>query len=74
MSDMNLCPKCKNMSNCLVPTELDTSAEMESLDEALEELREMQEEEGSNSVFIPEDVVFEVIVSECADFEEESFH
>jgi len=62
------------MSNCLVPTELDTSAEMESLDEALEELREMQEEEGSNSVFIPEDVVFEVIVSECADFEEESFH
>jgi len=57
-----------------VPTELDTSAEMESLDEALEELREMQEEEGSNSVFIPEDVVFEVIVSECADFEEESFH
>ncbi|MEK6537919.1 MAG: hypothetical protein AABY41_01725 [Nitrospirota bacterium] len=62
------------MSNCLVPTELDTSAEMESLDEALEELREIQEEEGSNSVFIPEDVVFEVIVSECADFEEESFH
>ena len=62
------------MSSCLVPTELDTSAEMESLDEALEELREMQEEEGSNSVFIPEDVVFEVIVSECADFEEESFH
>ena len=57
-----------------MPTELDTSAEMESLDEALEELREMQEEEGSNSVFIPEDVVFEVIVSECADFEEESFH
>jgi hypothetical protein len=57
-----------------VPTELDTSAEMESLDEALEELREIQEEEGSNSVFIPEDVVFEVIVSECADFEEESFH
>ena len=71
---MNLCQKCKHMSNCLVPTELDTSAEMESLDEALEELREMQEEEGSNSVFIPEDVVFEVIVSECADFEEESFH
>ncbi len=71
---MNLCPKCKHMSNCLVPTELDTSAEMESLDEALEELREVQEEEGSNSVFIPEDVVFEVIVSECADFEEESFH
>ena len=33
------------MSNCLVPTELDTSAEMESLDEALEELREIQEEE-----------------------------
>ncbi len=62
------------MSNCLVPTELDTSAEMESLDAALEELREIQEEEGSKSVFIPEDVVFEVIVSECADFEEESFH
>ena len=71
---MNLCPKCKHMSSCIVPTELDTSAEMESLDEALEELREMQEEEWSNSVFIPEDVVFEVIVSECADFEEESFH
>ena len=71
---MNLCPKCKHISNCLVPTEFDTSAEMESLDEALEELREIQEEEGSNSVFIPEDVVFEVIVSECADFEEESFH
>ncbi|MCC7202719.1 MAG: hypothetical protein IT393_08700 [Nitrospirae bacterium] len=62
------------MSSCLVPAELDTSAEMESLDEALEELREMQEEDGSDSVFIPEDVVFDVIVSECADFEEESFH
>lgn len=71
---MNLCPKCKHMSSCLVPAELDTSAEMESLDEALEELREMQEEDGSDSVFIPEDVVFDVIVSECADFEEESFH
>ena len=71
---MNLCPKCKHMSNCLVPTEVDTSAELEALEESLEELREMQEEETGNSVFIPEDVVFEVIVVECADFEEESFH
>lgn len=71
---MNLCPKCKHQSNCLVPVELDTSAELESIDEGLEELREIQEEEESNSVFIPEDVVFEVIVMECADYEEESFH
>jgi len=61
------------MATCLVPTELDTSAEIEALEESLEELREMQEEEA-NSVFIPEDVVFDVIVVECADFEEESFH
>lgn len=71
---MNLCPKCKHMSNCLVPTELDTSTEIESLEESLEELREIQSEESGNSVFIPEDVMFEVIVVECADFEEESFH
>ncbi len=71
---MNLCPKCKHQSACLVPTELDTSAELESIDEGLEELREIQEEEESNSVFIPEDVVFEVIVMECGDYEEESFH
>ena len=71
---MNLCPKCKHMSNCLVPTELDTSTEVESLDDSLEELREIQSEESGNSVFIPEDVMFEVIVVECADFEEESFH
>ncbi|HAS16592.1 MAG: hypothetical protein A2Y48_09565 [Nitrospirae bacterium RIFCSPLOW2_12_42_9] len=62
------------MSNCLVPTELDSTTEVASLEEGLEELREMQEEESGNSVFIPEDVVFEVIVIECADFEEESFH
>ena len=71
---MNLCPKCKHMSNCLVPTELDISTEVESLDESLEELREIQAEESGNSVFVPEDVMFEVIVVECADFEEESFH
>ena len=71
---MNLCPKCKHMSNCLVPTELDISSEVEALDESLEELREIQAEESGNSVFIPEDVMFEVIVVECADFEEESFH
>lgn len=61
------------MSTCLVPTEFDTSSEIDSLEESLEELREMQEEEA-NSVFIPEDVVFDIIVVECADFEEESFH
>lgn len=71
---MNLCPKCKHMSNCLVPTELDTSTEIGSLEESLEELREIQAEESGNSVFIPEDVMFEVVVVECADFEEESFH
>lgn len=71
---MNLCPKCKHVSNCLVPTELDTSTEIESIEESLEELREIQEEEAGNSVFIPEDVMFEVIVVECEDFEEESFH
>lgn len=71
---MNLCPKCKHMSNCLVPTELDTSTEIATLEESLEELREIQAAESGNSVFIPEDVMFEVIVVECADFEEESFH
>ncbi len=71
---MNLCPKCKHSSSCLVPMELDTSAELESLDEGLEELREIQEDEENDSVFVPEDVVFEVIVMECGDFEEESFH
>ncbi|MBI5406193.1 MAG: hypothetical protein HZA18_00680 [Nitrospirae bacterium] len=57
-----------------MPTELDISSEVESLDESLEELREIQAEDSGNSVFIPEDVMFEVIVVECADFEEESFH
>lgn len=71
---MNLCPKCKHVSNCLVPTELDTSTEIETLEESVEALRDLQEEESGNSVFIPEDVVFEVIVVECADFEEGSFH
>ncbi len=69
----SLCARCRHMATCLVPTELDTSAEIEALEESLEELRDMQEEEV-NSVFIPEDVVFDVIVVECADFEEESFH
>ncbi len=71
---MNLCSKCKHMSNCIVPMELDTSSELEAIDESLEEIREIQEDESGNSVFVPEDVVFEVIVTECADFEEESFH
>ena len=47
---------------------------MRTLKKRLEELREIQAEESGNSVFIPEDVMFEVIVVECADFEEESFH
>ncbi len=71
---MNLCPRCKHMSKCVVPMELDTTEELESIDERLEEIREIQQEEAGNSVFIPEDVVFEVMVMECADFDEESFH
>ncbi len=71
---MNLCPKCKHISSCLVPMELDTSAELDSIDESLDELREVQEEEENDAVFVPEDVVFEVIIIECADYEEEPFH
>ena len=70
---MNLCTKCKHASNCVV-TEMDVSPELDDLDESLEELREAQEDSDGNSVFIPEDVVFDVIVTECADFEEEAYH
>jgi hypothetical protein len=53
---------------------MDVSPELDDLDESLEELREAQEDSDGNSVFIPEDVVFDVIVTECADFEEEAYH
>ena len=70
---MNLCTKCKHASNCVV-LEMEMSSEMDAIDERLEEIREAEEETEGNSVFIPEDVVFDVIVTECADFEEESYH
>ena len=70
---MNLCTKCKHASNCVV-LEMDVSPELDAIGESLEEMREAQEESEGNSVFIPEDVVFDVIVTECGDFEEESYH
>jgi len=54
--------------------ELDVSDELDSLDDRMEELRMIKENSIANSIFIPEDVVFDVIVTECSDFEEESFH
>lgn len=70
---MTLCTKCKHASNCIVP-DMDHSAELDTMDENLEEIREAQEENEADSVFTPEDVVFDIVVTECADFEEETYH
>jgi hypothetical protein len=53
---------------------MDHSAELDTMDENLEEIREAQEENEADSVFTPEDVVFDIVVTECADFEEETYH
>ena len=70
---VNLCSRCRHAPHCVVP-EMDISPQLEELDETLEEYREMQNAHEGNSLFIPDDVVFEVIVTECGDFEEEAYH